>query len=138
MDAILATNASLVLLAQAPGGEDMRRFAALTHKRNCIVGANMRAAMRGAPLHCQLIDATHDLRHQREDIVIGGYGVYTSYWPLIDRIFLSRFTHPVQGVPLQTMGAPLDFSAFEQSQVLTASDHTFEIWVRRRAAALTA
>lgn len=128
LDAILATDGALRLLVNPPGGEDMRRFTALTHGRRCIVG---RRTAEGLLLpHRTLVPAARDLAGQPGDMIVGGAAIYTAYWPRIRRIFLSRFHAPL--VP-ETVGEPIDLGDFARLTVMTAVDHTFEIWQRKSA-----
>lgn len=125
LDAIAATNVFHRLLIVPPGGEDMRRFAALTHGRRCIVGSVTAKDLK-LPGR-ELIAATRDLAHAPGDMVIGGSQVYKSYWPLIRRIFISRFSAPVHK---EVCGEPLDLTGFKREMNMGSADHTFEVWTR--------
>ena len=128
LDAVLATDGQMRLLVNPPGGEDMRRFTALTHGRRCIVGRQTGEGLR-LP-HRTLVPATRALDAQAGDMVIGGAKIYQAYWPRVWRVYLSRFHAPL--IP-KAVGEPIDLSGFEQLTVMTAVDHTFEIWKRKSA-----
>lgn len=127
LDAIAATDRELRLLIKPPGGEDMRRFTALTHGRRCIVGSKTYEDVKGLK-HREFVRATRSLEHQPGDLVIGGAEIYKSYWPLVRRVYISRFDNPLNP---DAVGEPFDLSEFAQEVVRTADDHSFQIWVRK-------
>lgn len=127
LDAIAATDASFRLLATPPGGEDMRRFAALTHGRRCIVGAKTFDDVSKLK-HRTFVPATRSLDHQAGDMVIGGAEIYKSYWPLVRRLYVSKFDAPLHP---ESVGETFDLSDFVQEMTRAAPDHSFQIWVRR-------